>query len=672
MHRFFPRPHPAISRTHQSHPNTMSNNCYDPQPDASKSTCFDGLADPFRRRLLTATVIGAGGAALTAAGIPLPSLAAGAGRASGFIFPFDSVAPSIEDKVLIPEGYEVRLLFAWGDPVSDGPRGKEDASDNALEQEQQAGMHHDGLHYFPFIDAGKPSSVHGLLCINHEYTDDGLLHTDGMANWSAEKVRKSKAAHGVSVIEIRKAEDGWKVIRPSRFARRITADTPCVIAGPARGDPAMCTGLESRGETVLGTINNCAMGVTPWGTYLTCEENFNGYFHGSKNPDPDQKRYGFSEHGFGFRWHEFDERFDTNRHPNEVNRFGWVVEIDPFAPDKKPVKRTALGRFKHEGATVTLAKDGRVVVYMGDDERFEYVYKYVSRHPYQAGMTDPGSLLDDGTLHVAHFRDDGSGQWLPLRHGETYAQGQLSASNGFTDTGDIVIRARQAADLAGATKMDRPEWIAVHPKSGEVYITLTNNSQRGKAGNASTNAANPRAGNTFGHILRWREGEADAASLAFEWDIFALAGNPAQADPEGRGNVQGDTYGSPDGLWFDAGGHLWIQTDISTGALNKGAYAGLGNNQMLVADPVSRTTRRFMTGPRQCELTGITTTPDGQTLFVNVQHPGETASERSDPDSPTAISAWPANQFPEALGGRPRSGTVIITRKDRKGILSQR
>lgn len=646
----------------------MSNTCFDPNHDDAPNAAGDQLADPFRRRLLSAAVLGVSGSALAAAGIPLPALAASSGRAAGALQAFASLQAASEDAVRVANGFRAELLYAWGDPISDGPMAQADAGDDAAAQLQQAGMHHDGMHFFPFLEQGKPSSSHGLLCINHEYTDDGLLHSDGMANWSADKVAKSKAAHGVSIIEVKRDRNGWQVVRPSRWARRISADTPCRLSGPARAHPAMLTSTDRWGEFALGTFNNCAMGFTPWGTYLTCEENFNGYFKGPPTPSADQKRYGIREKTAGYRWHEFDERFDLNRHPNEANRFGWVVEIDPWNPQAAPVKRTALGRFKHEGATVTLAKDGRVVVYMGDDERFEYIYKFVSRQRFQPGSADNGKLLDDGILYVAQFGDDGEGRWLPLRHGEKYPNGALTAEHGFGNQGDVVIRCRQAADLAGATKMDRPEWIAVHPHNDEVYVTLTNNSQRGNAGQPGPHAANPRPENVFGHIVRWRETGHDAAAHSFAWDIFALAGDPQHTDANKRGTVNGDAYGSPDGLWFDPSSRLWIQTDVSTSALNQGDYARLGNNQMLVADVGSGETRRFLSGPHGCELTGITATPDGRTLFVNIQHPGETASERSDPARPTAVSAWPANQFPNATGGRPRSATLVITRPDGKPV----
>jgi secreted PhoX family phosphatase len=674
--------HPWFDPSHDEFSNPMrdarTDLLADSQPDlqadspagSQKDVRLNARADPFRRRLLSAALLSAMGGALAMAGWPLPALAASGGRAGSLLHGFASLAVSSADEVGLAPGFAAKPLFVWGDPISDGPQARADASDSAAEQMQQAGMHHDGMHFFPFSENDQSSSTHGLLCINHEYTDDGLLHVGGTADWSAEKVAKSKAATGVSVIEVQRGKDGWQVVRPSKWARRISADTPCRLSGPARAHPAMLTATDRWGEFALGTLNNCAMGVTPWGTYLTCEENFNGYFKGPKTPTADQKRYGISEKTAGYRWHEFDERFDLNQHPNEANRFGWVVEIDPWNPDKAPVKRTALGRFKHEGATVTLARDGRVVVYMGDDERFEYIYKFVSRERYVPGQSDTNTLLDHGTLFVARFDEDGKGRWLALRHGEKHPNYALTAANGFFNQGDVTIRCRQAADLAGATKMDRPEWIAVHPKTGEVYVTLTNNSQRGTPETPGLNAANPRPANIFGHIIRWRENNGDAAASGFEWDIFALAGDPQNTDDNRRGNVKGDAYGSPDGLWFDPSGRLWIQTDVSTSVLNQGDYAALGNNQMLVADITSGETRRLLTGPKGCELTGMTATPDGRTLFVNIQHPGETASERSDPTRPTAISAWPANQFPETTGGRPRSATLVITRPDGKPIAA--
>ena len=578
--------------------------------------------------------------------------------AGGQPLSFTSVPMSSADDLRVPVEYEAQVLFRWGDPVGSplgAPAFKPDASNTWQEQALQAGMHHDGMAFFA-LD-GNPR--HGLLVINHEYTDDGLLHPDGQRQWSADKVRKSQAAHGVSVIEIVERLGQWQIMPASRFARRITATTPMAISGPARGHALMKTAGDPSGTRVLGTLNNCASGQTPWGTYLTCEENWNGYFSSAAQTTADERRYGLRPQGWGYLWHEFDERFDAARHPHEPNRFGWVVEIDPMDPSHTPVKRTALGRFKHEGAATTLSRDGRAVVYMGDDERFEYIYKFVSRDPVRpGGYAANRELLDHGTLYVAQFDARGMGRWIALVHGEN----GLTQANGFADQGEVLVRARQAADHVRATPMDRPEWVAVHPQTGEVFATLTNNAQRGQPGR-EVDAANPRADNVMGHIIRWREGASgsgDAAATEFRWVHFALAGDPGADKPAHRGNVRGDAYGSPDGLTFDDGGLLWIQTDVSTSAMHKGAYRAMGHNMMLCADPSTGETRRFLTGPAGCEITGLAFSPDRRFMFVNVQHPGETASERSDPQRPQAVSQWPDGP----AGGRPRSATVVVRRKD--------
>jgi secreted PhoX family phosphatase len=569
---------------------------------------------------------------------------------------FASVPASVADAVVVPPGYEATVLYRWGDPIghmNGSPAFRADASNSAAEQALQAGMHHDGMHYFPLPGDGRDSN-RGLLAVNHEYADDGLLHPDGIDAWSAEKVRKSQYAHGVSIVELARDRRGWQIVRPSRFARRITMQTPMTLSGPVAGSAAVRTAADPSGNRVLGTLNNCAHGHTPWGTYLTCEENFAFYFVNGSTED--HKRYGITPKGRSYRWEAFDERFDTARHPNEPNRFGWVVEIDPFDPESIPVKRSALGRFAHEGATVTLARDGRAVVYSGDDARFEYIYKFVSRDPYRPGEKAANrDVLDHGVLYVARFSDDGTGQWLPLLHG----QGPLTTASGFANQADVLVRTRNAADALGATPMDRPEWIAVHPSTQEVFCTLTNNSRRGPKGRTGTDRANPRESNTFGHIIRWRESQGDPASTSFVWDIFVLAGDPAHPTQEKRGNIKGDAFGSPDGLWFDDFGRLWIQTDVSTSTLNKGDYERLGNNQMLCADVATGEIRRFLTGPRGAEITGVIMPPDGTSMFVNIQHPGESASERSDPKTPAAVSAWP-----DGNGQRPRSATIVIRRTD--------
>ncbi|HEX4885117.1 MAG TPA: PhoX family phosphatase [Casimicrobiaceae bacterium] len=645
--------------------------------DSSNPHLDDLLArDDGRRRFLRQTA-----AAVLMAGVPMvvrssATFAAGPARAPVPIT-FQGVAVTTADAVTVPPGYTARVLFAWGDPVSDGPAFADDASNSADDQMRQAGMHHDGMHFFPFPEPrgfARASSTRGLLAINHEYTDDALLHVGGMTPWTARKVAKSQAAHGVSVVEVEQRDGRWQVVRPSPYARRITAGTPIAIGGPAAGHPLLQTAADPAGRTVLGTLNNCAHGVTPWGTYLACEENFNGYF---VNPTGDvefdggadgkaqilnaQGRYGITKTGFGYRWHEHDPRFDASKVPHEPHRFGYVVEIDPWTPEAAPVKRTALGRLKHEGATSALAGDGRLAIYMGDDERFEYVYKFVTRDRCDRRVRAANrDLLDHGTLYVARFDADGAGTWLPLVQGG----GALTAANGFPDQASVCVRTRQAADLLGATKMDRPEWIAVHPRTGDVYVTLTNNSQRGTSGRPAVDAANPRANNVFGHILRFVERDGDAAATSFRWSIFAQCGDPALGEAAKAGDLQGDIFGSPDGAWFDERGVLWVQTDISTSALNKGDYRNVGNNQMLAIDPSTGTSKRFLVGPRGCEVTGVVTTPDLRTMFVNIQHPGEPDSERNDPARPNAISSWPDGP----AGGRPRSATVVIV-KDDGGII---
>lgn len=638
---------------------------YDSNCNPSTGLSFQQVmaVSPSRRRLLGGGIVAAA-AALTGAA---PGLRLARAAVSSPLLGFEPVPVASDDVVHVPRGYVAEVIYAWGDPVSDGPTFAQDASNSAADQELQAGMHHDGMHFFA-MPAQPGERQRGLLAVNHEYADDGLLHPDGMRTWTPDKVRKSQAAHGVSVVELRqRADGGWEVVRPSRYGRRITASTPMSIAGPATGHPWMRTAADSAGTRVLGTFNNCANGFTPWGTYLTCEENFYAYFaHGGDVPVA-QRRYGITAKGHGYRWHEHDERFDAQRHPHEPNRFGWVVEIDPFDPASVPVKRTALGRLCHEGAAHALARDGRVVVYMGDDARGEYIYKFVSARPFDpAGAAANRDLLDEGTLYVARFGAGGTGQWLALRHGDN----GLTADHGFPGQAEVLIHARQAADRVGATMMDRPEWMAVHPRSGEVYCSLTNNTKRGgatvnaadgstPAGSSSppVDAANPRADNAFGHIIRWREAGGDAAAESFEWDVFILCGDPAHPDAAKRGTVNGDAFGSPDGLWVDADGRLWIETDISPTSLYKGDYAALGNNAMLCADTVSGEVRRFLTGPRGCEIAGVIQATDRRTLFVNIQHPGETPGERSNPDAPSSISAWPG-------GGRPRSATLAIRRLD--------
>lgn len=573
---------------------------------------------------------------------------------------FTSIAVSTDDTVRVPEGYVARPFYRWGDAVGlkgNLPEFKHDGSNTTDEQAAQAGMHHDGMAWFS-LPLGGDDPHHGLLAMNHEYIDNGLLFKDGVANWNLDKVRKGQNAMGISVIEVKKEGDSWTVVRPSAFARRITVNTPMKLTGPAKHHALMKTDADPQGETVLGTMQNCANGHTPWGTYLTCEENWSDIFVKKAVPNALEKRYGISDSDESYRWSEADPRFSVDATPNEPNRFGWVVEIDPYDPQSTPRKHTALGRFKHEGAAITLAADNRVVAYMGDDQKFEYIYKFVSANKYDASQRDAAlDLLSEGTLYVAKFNEDGSGTWLPL----VFGQGGLDESNGFTSQGELLIKTRLAADVVGATKMDRPEWIAVDPHAaGSVYCTLTNNSDRGKEGKAPVDAANPRANNVYGHIMHWMEENGDPASGAFRWDILVLGGKPDSADEKSKGSMKGAEFGSPDGLSFDHRGVLWIQTDVSSSTINKKAYEGMGNNQMLATVPGTNEYRRFLTGPRGCEITGIAFTPDNRTLFINIQHPGEPGDDISDPANPTAVSSWPDGD----KNGRPRSSTVVIVKAD--------
>ena len=586
--------------------------------------------------------------------------ATGASRAAtGTALGFTAVPASLQDAVRVPPGYEFQILYRWGDPTGIAgnlPAFRPDAANTAEEQAAQAGMHHDGMFFFPLGTDGRRA----LLVINHEYTDERQLHSDGAKPATRDKVMKSLHAVGVSVIEIERQSESWQQVLPSRYARRIHGRTPMAISGPAAGHTWLQTAADPSGRQVLGTLANCAMGVTPWGTYLTCEENFHGYFGADKTAvaptDAAARRYATLPGGQWVDWYRFDERFDLSKNPHEPNRFGWVVEIDPMDPTSTPVKRTALGRKCTESATCTLTTDGRVAVYMGDDARFEFIYKFVSRDRVRpGGYAANRDLLDHGTLYAARFDADGRGRWLPLSPDNPV----LKTENNLAGPAELLVRARLAGSAVGATPMDRPEWVAIHPRTGEVFVSLTNNAQRGTPGRPDVDAANPRAANLGGHIIRWTESGHDAAATTFQWDQFVLAGDPAVPGAATRyPSSTADPFGAPDGLHFDSAGLLWIQTDMSGQAIGKGAYANLGNNALLCADPSTGAIKRFLTGPNGCEITGCVVTPDRSTLFVNIQHPGET----SDAGGGSANSAWPDGTVPGSA--RPRSATVAVRRRD--------
>ncbi|MDH1728015.1 PhoX family phosphatase [Pseudomonas chengduensis] len=585
--------------------------------------------------------------------------------------PFNPVAVSRADTITVPAGYKATTFIPWGTPIRGSfPAFLDNAGNSAADQADQIGMHHDGMHFFP-IDGqrgGGHKSDHGLLVLNHEYIDAPLLHPNGPTlvggkRSSADEVRKEINAHGVSVVEVRRVRGQWEVL-PSARNRRITGATPMQISGPARGHALLRTRYSPDGTATRGTLNNCANGFTPWGTYLTCEENWAGYFASGDAERPrEMTRYGVgsaSRYGWDHLSGDEFQRFNATRlaaeaagdYRNEPNHFGWIVEIDPFAPESPPVKRTALGRFAHEGLVFAPVKPGSpVVCYSGDDSQNEYIYKFVSRGKYVPGRSN-GSLLDEGTLYVARFKANGKGDWLALDIKDKAFQAACRAAGvSFADQGEVLINTRLAADIVGATKMDRPEWGAVNPNNGDVYFTLTNNSSRTVA-----DAANPRPANAFGHIIRWREQSRDYAGREFVWSLFLLAGPENDSlDPNGRPLTADNRLASPDGLWFDDEGRLWIQTDMSGSQLASGPF---GNNQMLVAEPTTGEVKRFLVGPVGCEVTGITATPDFRTLFVNIQHPGEGST-------PTDFrSTWP-----DGPGRRPRSATVIVTREDGKPLF---
>lgn len=513
----------------------------------------------------------------------------------------------------ISEDYEYEVVIPWGTPLQpDGPEYQYPPS--AEDQALQVGIGHDGMAFFPTgVDEG-------MLAINHEYGRNSHI-LGKLTPTSLADVRTSQHAHGAGVVKIAKVNGSWQRVA-SDHARRFHGNSEATFSGPVAGTEWLKNGADN---TPRGTVSNCSNGQTPWNTYLTCEENFNLYFgaNGAFEPNPSQQRYGLKAQSW-FGWYLFDSRFDLSNpeFENESNRFGWVVEIDPFDANQIPVKRTALGRLKHEGAAQTVGQDGRVVVYMGDDQRFEHIYKFVSSGNWKEMRSRGVSPLDEGVLYVARFDEGGSGEWLPL----TIDNPKLKDK--FSDQADILVNVRLAATELGATPMDRPEWTTV-ASNGDVYCTLTNNSER-----TTPNAANPQAPNPHGHIIRWRDSD-NHIGTSFSWDIFLLSDD--HYDEE-------HTFASPDGLWADPDGRLFVMTD--------GGQRDKHNNQLLVSDTNTGEIRRLLTGVAGCEVTGISATPDRRTLFVNVQHPGN-----GDP----ALSNFPHSPDQTTI---PRDCTLALRRKD--------
>lgn len=623
---------------------------------------------------------------------------------------FKAIGGSKEDRVIVPDGYTHDVVIRWGDSlntktpdldVATVTRGGLFEPKAAQQQLQQFGTNCDAIQFFQ-LNAGA-KSTNGVLCVNNEYTNDWLMfpgrklvfgtdprHVREQIMQYPSIVALSKAAHGISVVEVQRSKSKWGYSKTSKYNRRITADTPFEIKGPARGYAWMKTKADPTGTKALGTFGNCAGGRTPWGTYLSAEENIQDYFGNFAALYTDaavpaaiklaHRRWRMWSDTSPYGWDVMDQRFDAGVEPNEAFRFGWIVEVDPLDPQKTPVKRTALGRFAHEAASPFIAANGQLAVYMGDDDKFEYVYKFVSNKRFDAKQPQANAdLLDEGTLYAARFDANGTGEWLPLVYDP---KGPLNESNGFRNQAEVLIKTRAAADLLGATMMDRPEDVEPHPSTGKIYIACTRNDSRtddsrpGTYGNRQIdlgpNAANPRGNNLWGHIIELSEDGDDHTARKFHWEVLLMGGDPANgrllaqqaALKHGEINDKHSYYagqrdarqlsalGSPDNIGFDAAGNLWIVTD--------GDQPTGGNNGCFVCattGPQRGMLKQFMSGPVGAEICGCVFTPDSETLFLSVQHPGENSTLAS------LNSHWPdGNDLP------PRS-SVIAIRKQEGGVL---
>jgi secreted PhoX family phosphatase len=614
--------------------------------------------------------------------------------------PFKSIAPQSDDAFTLADGYRHNIVARWGDSLVAGTPDFDThrmvnndwlTADAVEAQGRQFGTNCDAVQYFPLV---KGRAARGLVCVNHEYFNAELVFAghrgagmkpEDRRRWMEQHphaARFMQTAHGVAVMELHRGGEGWAHDKSSRHTRRITALTPMEIAGPARGHALLRTHADPTGTRVFGTFANCSAGKTPWGTYLTSEENVDDYFSGSRSvhgASPDaawvdaMRRFPFRENSF-YGWDYQDARFDMRREPNEPLRFGWMVEIDPHDPQSVPKKRTTLGRFQHEGANTIVGKTGHVAAYMGDDEKFEYVYKFVTRDRFDAKNPQANrDLLDHGTLYVARFDADGTGEWLPLVQDE---HGPLNTAAGFANQGDVVIKVRAAADLLGATPMDRPEDVEPSPLTGRIYVACTKGEDRagsdphwnGRELDTMPNAANPRPDNRSGHIIEITEDGDDATSTRFRWEVFLLAGDPAHGRfivdaselVPGKLGAQ-DTYFAgyphaadlprvhcPDNLGIDPSGRLWIVTDTDDRARpNNGCFV------VPTSGPQRGMLRQLASGPVGCEVCGCEFTPDGRTLFLSIQHPGEGGTLEK-----------PRSHWPDGNGLPARASLLAIERED--------
>jgi len=622
------------------------------------------MGDVINRRFSRRSFLG-GTLAVTAIGStvsPLALMIADEARAEGIsAFSFTEVQAGVDETHHVAEGYDADVLLRWGDKVFADSPDFDPMNQTAEAQLGQFGYNNDYVGFVPLDETGD----HGLLVVNHEYTNAELMfpnwativkNSEGkekvkMGEFTKELVDIEMAAHGGTVIEIRKQDGKWTPVLDGTMNRRLHVGTEMQLSGPAAGHDRLKTNADPSGTRVFGTLNNCAGGITPWGTWLMAEENFHGYFTGDlpegHREAENYKRYG-APAGW-YNWGRHHDRFDVSKEPNEPNRFGWLVEVDPMDPNSVPKKRTALGRVKHEGAESVLNKDGRVVFYCGDDERFDYVYKFVTAAKYnpddRAANMD---LLDDGTLYVARFNEDGTVDWMPLVHGE----GPLTEANGFAGQADVVIEARRAGDLLGATKMDRPEDVQPNVKTGKVYCMLTNNTRR-KEGDE--NPANPRANNAFGHIVEISETDGDFASTKSTWEILLKCGDPSVAEVGASfssATTQDGWFGMPDNCAIDTEGRLWVSTDGNS-QKRTGRTDGLW--AVDTEGDARATSKLFFRVPVGAEMCGPLFDPTGETVFLAVQHPG---------DEGLATFEQPATRWPDFRDDMPvRPAVVAVTKQ---------
>lgn len=660
--------------------------CFHEAPNASDNEYFgDVVASGLSRRGLLRTgaaaalVVGTGSASALATAAPARAETTTADATTAPSSPvvtkppergrplrFTAVRDNDVDSVVVPNGYDWSTLIAWGDPVEKGAPAFDFERQRSAAQKRQFGYNADFVGVLP-LDSRLNRA---LLWVNHEYTNEELMFRgwQGVESATEEQLRIAMAAHGGSIVEIERVgtTGEFRRAKGTSYNRRIHTETPMTFVGPAAGSPLLQTAADADGVTVLGMLNNCAGGITPWGTVLSGEENFNQYFGASAaitdaTTAKRYARYGLrTTAGTSRGWERVDERFDLAAEPNEPNRYGWIVQIDPFDPTSTPRKLTALGRMKHEGATTAITADGRVAVYMGDDERFDYVYKFVSTGTYRnstkaADRQHNLALLDDGDLYVARFTGDspdfpaappadgvfdGSGTWIPL-----VVDGESKVPGMAVD--EVLVFTRLAADLVGATKMDRPEDVERNPVTGTVYIALTNNTARTPE---QRDEANPRAANKHGHVMGIDEAGNDPGALSFSWSILLLAGNPDDPDTYygGYDKSQVSTISCPDNVAFDPSGRLWIATDGMPGTT--------GINDGMFAVPVEGDDRghlrRFLSVPFGAECCGPFITSDGRTALIAVQHPGE--GEGASPETP--LSTFP-------YGDQPRPAVVTVWRR---------